>query len=417
MIRTAVDRSRPTRGSLVASTALHALLFLLLLYQVGRQTGLLDKVGELTEISYIEATYGEDVAAKVKLKQMPLRPQLAEEPGRGISTDSAIKPKSKSPEPPRPESKPAVMDVAAPQIAPKAQPQMLEASSKLEAKDFQAAVQPVLDQRELRAQQVADATARLTPAAGAPAADAFRPASASLQSRSGKIIITDKPVAAPSGGSRGTVADVPANLGGGALRAAQGTAPAVVAGLAPATRTTHDSGGSGVVDVGGPSGGGGSESSARKTILDYGTGSGGGGGALAGRRGRLAEVVDTRTIVQQEQKQESAPQSVAEVPASGQGVSMTISGQIQGRKILSSVTPVYPDEARRHGWEGVVAVHFTVLADGRVKDNMYFEQSSVHRDLNRSAMEALKQFRFAPLRAEQAAVEQWGVITIVFRLH
>jgi protein TonB len=98
-------------------------------------------------------------------------------------------------------------------------------------------------------------------------------------------------------------------------------------------------------------------------------------------------------------------------------VSMTITGQIQGRKILSSVTPVYPDEARRRGWEGVVAVHFTVLADGRVKDNMYFEQSSVHRDLNRSAMEALKQFRFAPLRSDQAAVEQWGVITIVFRLH
>jgi TonB family protein len=416
MIRTAVDRSRPTRGSLVASTALHALLFLLLLYQVGRQAGLLEKVGELTEIAYIEATYGEDVAAKVKLKQMPLRPQLAEEPGRGISTDSAIKPKSKSPEPPRTEPKPAVMDVAAPQIAPKAQPQMLEANSKLEAKDFQAAVQPILDQRQLRDQQVADAAAKLTPAAGAPSADAFRPASASLQGRSGKIIITDKPVAAPSGGTRGSVADVPANLGGGALRAAQGTAPATVAGLAPAARTSRDSGGSGVVDVGGPSGGG-SEKSGRKTILDYGTGSGGGGGALAGRRGKLAEVVDTRTIVQQEQKEESAPQSVAEVPASAQGVSMTITGQIQGRKILSSVTPVYPDEARRRGWEGVVAVHFTVLADGRVKDNMYFEQSSVHRDLNRSAMEALKQFRFAPLRSDQAAVEQWGVITIVFRLH
>ena len=99
------------------------------------------------------------------------------------------------------------------------------------------------------------------------------------------------------------------------------------------------------------------------------------------------------------------------------GVGMTISGQIAGRKILKSVTPQYTARARQKGWEGVVAVHFTVLADGRVKDNTYFQQSSVHRDLNQMALEAIKQFRFAPLPAEQSAVEQWGVITIVFRLN
>ncbi|RKZ16195.1 hypothetical protein DRQ50_06530, partial [bacterium] len=54
--------------------------------------------------------------------------------------------------------------------------------------------------------------------------------------------------------------------------------------------------------------------------------------------------------------------------------------------------------------------------DGRVKDNTYLEQSSVHRDLNQMALQAIRKFRFAPLPAEQSAVEQWGVITIVFRL-
>ena len=53
----------------------------------------------------------------------------------------------------------------------------------------------------------------------------------------------------------------------------------------------------------------------------------------------------------------------------------------------------------------------------RVKDNAYFEQSSVHRDLNQMALKAIKKFRFAPLPSDQAAVEQWGVITIVFRLN
>jgi TonB family protein len=95
---------------------------------------------------------------------------------------------------------------------------------------------------------------------------------------------------------------------------------------------------------------------------------------------------------------------------------MTISGQIQGRKIVKSVVPEYTARARKNGWEGVVAVHFTVLADGRVKDNTYLEQSSVHRDLNQMALDAIKKFRFAPLPADQSAVEQWGVITIVFRL-
>ena len=110
-------------------------------------------------------------------------------------------------------------------------------------------------------------------------------------------------------------------------------------------------------------------------------------------------------------------QAVAEVKLDGKDVGMTISGQISGRKILKNVSPKYTVQARRKGWEGVVAVHFTVLADGRVKDNTYFEQSSVHRDLNQAALDAIKKFRFAPLPADQAAVEQWGVITIVFRLN
>jgi TonB family protein len=45
------------------------------------------------------------------------------------------------------------------------------------------------------------------------------------------------------------------------------------------------------------------------------------------------------------------------------------------------------------------------------------EQTSVHRDLNQAAMKAIRQFKFAPLPASQSAVEQWGVITIVFRLN
>jgi TonB family protein len=68
------------------------------------------------------------------------------------------------------------------------------------------------------------------------------------------------------------------------------------------------------------------------------------------------------------------------------------------------------------GWEGVVAVHFTVLPDGRVKDSTRIQQMSAHSDLNQAALAAIEKFRFAPLDTGEAQVEQWGVITFVFRL-
>ncbi len=81
------------------------------------------------------------------------------------------------------------------------------------------------------------------------------------------------------------------------------------------------------------------------------------------------------------------------------------------------VPPKYSSLAKKKGWEGVVAVHFTVFPDGRVKDNLYFEQTSAHRDLNQAAMTAIRQFKFAPLSGDDSQVEQWGLITFVFRLH
>ena len=138
---------------------------------------------------------------------------------------------------------------------------------------------------------------------------------------------------------------------------------------------------------------------------------------LLSTRQRIAEPPTTKAIVADNSPASPGQGAVAEAKLDGKGVNMSISGQIQGRKILKSVPPLYSATAKKKGWEGVVAVHFTVKADGRVKDNMYFDQTSVHRDLNKAAMAAIKQFVFAPLGSDQAAVEQWGVITIIFRLN
>ena len=69
-----------TGGGMTASLVLHVGLLLLLVVVAGGKVAQDYIENELTEIAYIEARYGEDVAAKVKLKEKSRRP---EPPGRG----------------------------------------------------------------------------------------------------------------------------------------------------------------------------------------------------------------------------------------------------------------------------------------------------------------------------------------------
>jgi hypothetical protein len=85
MMQHAIDRSRQTGGSFVASTVVHVLALLLLTFYAGREV-VEHLQDELTEIAYIEARYGEDVAQKVKMKKLDPGP-----PGRGITTDPSVK--------------------------------------------------------------------------------------------------------------------------------------------------------------------------------------------------------------------------------------------------------------------------------------------------------------------------------------
>ncbi len=444
MIMQHIDRSRSTGGGMAASFVLHGGLLLLLALLAGRQAAIIHEGGELTEIAYIEAKYGEDVAAKVKLKEKPrLRP---EPPGRGVNTDSAMKaPAEASPEAPRPEPrqtlqpKPrmtaptriapearpvaAKVEVAAPTMTPRVQQKTLAVASQLSAKAPRPKARTIVD-----ANRLPDAVQKLAERdVSGPAAatrnrttGAFAPQKAGLKSKSGTVALGEDVLAAgDTGRATRQVAEASAALAaGGGLKSAGETAyRAPSAGLAPASGSRGGAASSkGVVDVDGPRGAGGGQKSGRKTMLNYGSGGGGRGGSLSGRR-RIAEPAVKQEIVAQAATNDKAQQAVADVKIDAKGVNMTISGQIQGRKILKSVAPVYSAIAKKKGWEGVVAVHFTVKADGRVKDNMYFDQTSVHRDLNQAAMAAIKQFVFASLGPDQAAVEQWGVITIVFRLN
>ena len=433
MMQQYIDRSRQTTGGMTASFVLHAGLLFLLTLAVGARVASQTIEDELMEIAYIEARYGEDVAAKVKLKESQWRPSPA---GRGVNTDSAMQPDESSLAP-RPDSKPLtrpelpdtkpaapqqLADVAAPTIQPVVQePQTLAQAPALETKAPRPQARQVLDASKLRGNvnvEVTDA-APTPPRSTARPQGRFKPQEGALKSKAGGIVAGGDVVASAGTARSSGVAEAPASVAsGGSLESnSRGTYAAPGSSLAPAGEGGGKAGGKGVLDVTGPTGSGG-KGSGRKTILNYGSGSGGrgGGGGLAGR-GRLAEPEPTSSIVKKAEPGAEPKQPMAEVALDGKNAGMTISGQISGRKILKSVPPEYTALARRKGWEGVVAVHFTVLANGRVKDNTYFEQSSVHRDLNQMALDAIKQFLFAPLPADKAAVEQWGVITIVFKLN
>ena len=92
-----------------------------------------------------------------------------------------------------------------------------------------------------------------------------------------------------------------------------------------------------------------------------------------------------------------------------------LAGPIADRAILKSVTPVYPDWAKRDGVEAAVTLYFIVRADGTVKENILVQQTAGFEDFDESARTALRAWKFAPLTGGRTG-EQWGTITFRFKL-
>lgn len=96
-------------------------------------------------------------------------------------------------------------------------------------------------------------------------------------------------------------------------------------------------------------------------------------------------------------------------------VGIGIEGEIATRKILKSRTPPYPEWAQRKGIQAVVSLRLTVLADGRVKQDIILERTSGYKALDEIAIQTLRDWLFEPL-PKTAWREQWGVVNFVFKL-
>ncbi|SEQ17025.1 protein TonB [Solimonas aquatica] len=80
---------------------------------------------------------------------------------------------------------------------------------------------------------------------------------------------------------------------------------------------------------------------------------------------------------------------------------------------LNNPAPAYPAMAARMGWEGSVLLKVHVLADGH-PDLVEIKQSSGHKVLDDSALNAVKQWSFTPAKRGSTPVDGWVTVPIDF---
>jgi TonB family protein len=97
-----------------------------------------------------------------------------------------------------------------------------------------------------------------------------------------------------------------------------------------------------------------------------------------------------------------------------EGFGWGLSG-VSSPRYAQNPKPVYPQEAREKGYQGKVLLRVEVLTNGRV-GQVALKKSSGCEALDRSALAAVKEWRFIPARKGKVAVPVWVVIPIKFQL-
>jgi len=87
-------------------------------------------------------------------------------------------------------------------------------------------------------------------------------------------------------------------------------------------------------------------------------------------------------------------------------------------KILQRIDPVYPEQARRQGWEGRVVIRLEVLPSG-VVGSINVERSSGYPLLDETAVQAGRNWRFVPATdaARGLPIPCTTTVPLVFRLN
>ncbi|QAY79944.1 energy transducer TonB [Sphingosinicella sp. BN140058] len=83
--------------------------------------------------------------------------------------------------------------------------------------------------------------------------------------------------------------------------------------------------------------------------------------------------------------------------------------------MLSAPPPKYPLESRRKREQGIVALSVLLGTDGRV-ETLSVSSSSGFDRLDKAALKAVREWRWAPLVRNGAPVQVRGIVTIPFQL-
>ena len=107
---------------------------------------------------------------------------------------------------------------------------------------------------------------------------------------------------------------------------------------------------------------------------------------------------------------EEETRQVAKVPSLSEGEVILIHP-----KYAENPNPLYPREARKKGFQGEVVLKVEVLSNGLV-GQVEVKTSSGHEILDRSALSAVKHWKFFPAKRGENVIPFWVNIPIKFQL-
>lgn len=120
-------------------------------------------------------------------------------------------------------------------------------------------------------------------------------------------------------------------------------------------------------------------------------------------------VASLGNTVPQTSSSEKPPMAMKSLPLSDRDILFAYPRYAENTK------PLYPREAKKKGYEGEVLLRVEVLSNGRVGE-IEVKRSSGHEALDRSAMTAVKQWKFIPARKGETPVAVWVNIPVAFQL-
>ena len=120
------------------------------------------------------------------------------------------------------------------------------------------------------------------------------------------------------------------------------------------------------------------------------------------------------SAAQQLDSQLSQGNGASSKKAKGKG--FEIAGPLTNRPVSYKVIPEYPAWAEEQGIMGSVRLYFTVDSGGNVRSGIRVTKTTGYPALDQLGIDALKQWKFAPLGGDAEESGQWGIITFNFSL-